>query len=375
MVHRFKLVLVTACLSLTTCGLVEVAAVTPSPIQPGSVRSGQTPPQSPSGASRANPIRPSPASSSPAPPVSTGAESQPSRAEPASSPAGVPVNQLGWVMLALLVAAVIVIGRVVGRNSRQRRLSEASDSSKQPDQSAQSLSASELDTADPSRQHDPSASEVNLAQGGLNAESNLPHLLQNGAQSGNQSKMQAQDIHSQDTQIQETLGVSPTTRLAKVDIVEALIDDLHHADAAKRRKAIWELGQRGDSRAIQPLVDLLMASDSQQRSLILAAVAEISTRTLKPMNRALLMSLQDESADVRKNAIRDITRIYDLMTQVSQLVQYATSDADEDVQETARWALGQLNRLRSVPELEPTANPEHRGLNGRDQQNDPTLPH
>lgn len=146
---------------------------------------------------------------------------------------------------------------------------------------------------------------------------------------------------------------SPTTKLAKVDIVEALVNDLHSLDGAKRRKAIWELGQWGDSRAIQPLVDLLVDADSQQRSLILAALSEISTRTLKPLNRALMLSLQDNSADVRKNAIRDITRIYDLMTQVSQLLQYATSDGDEEVQETARWALGQLNRVRSARELDP----------------------
>jgi hypothetical protein len=146
---------------------------------------------------------------------------------------------------------------------------------------------------------------------------------------------------------------SPTTKLAKVDIVEALVTDLHSLDGNKRRKAIWELGQWGDSRAIQPLVDLLVDADSQQRSLILAALSEISTRTLKPLNRALMLSLQDDSADVRKNAIRDVTRIYDLMTQVSQLLQYATSDSDEEVQETARWALGQLNRVQSARELEP----------------------
>jgi hypothetical protein len=144
---------------------------------------------------------------------------------------------------------------------------------------------------------------------------------------------------------------TPTTKLAKVDIVEALVDDLHSPDSSKRRKAVWELGQRGDSRAVQPLVDLLVDADSQQRSLILAALSEISTRTLKPMNRALMLSLQDDNADVRKNAIRDVTRIYDLMTQVSQLLQYATSDGDEEVQETARWALGQLNRVRTPDQL------------------------
>lgn len=157
-------------------------------------------------------------------------------------------------------------------------------------------------------------------------------------------------------QLPDGSSLARTTRISKVDIVEALIQDLHHPEVAQRRKSIWELGQRGDSRAIQPLVDLLVDADSQQRSLILAAIAEISTRTLKPMHRALLMSLQDESADVRKNAIRDITRVYDQMAQVSQLLQYAASDTDTEVQETARWALGQLNRFRtsSEPELKPS---------------------
>jgi HEAT repeat protein len=161
------------------------------------------------------------------------------------------------------------------------------------------------------------------------------------------SNLEATEAH-----LPDDATVTQTTRISKVDIVEALIKDLHHPEVAQRRKSIWELGQRGDSRAIQPLVDLLVDADSQQRSLILAAIAEISTRTLKPMHRALLMSLQDESADVRKNAIRDITRIYDQMTQISQLLQYAASDADAEVQETACWALGQLNRLRTAPEQE-----------------------
>jgi HEAT repeat protein len=147
-------------------------------------------------------------------------------------------------------------------------------------------------------------------------------------------------------------AMSETTRLAKADIVETLITDLHSQDADKRRQGIWELGQRGDSRAIQPLVDLLMDSDSRQRSLILAAVSEIAVRSLKPMNRALMFSLQDESPDVRKNAIRDVTRIYDAMAQMSQLLHYAASDTDIEVQDTAHWALSQMNRMRSLPESE-----------------------
>ncbi len=149
--------------------------------------------------------------------------------------------------------------------------------------------------------------------------------------------------------------LNTTTRLAKADIVETLMTDLHSRDADKRRQGIWELGQHGDSRAIQPLVDLLTDSDSLERSLILAAVSEIAVRSLKPMNRALMLALQDESPDVRKNAIRDVTRIYDAMAQMNQLLHYAASDTDDEVQDTAHWALNQMNQIRSLPEALPSS--------------------
>nr|WP_290226483.1 HEAT repeat domain-containing protein [Trichocoleus desertorum] len=148
------------------------------------------------------------------------------------------------------------------------------------------------------------------------------------------------------------LPVRETTRLPKINIVEELIQDLRSPDPAKRRKAIWELGQRGDTHAVQPLVDLMMDSDSKQRSLILASLSEIGVRTLKPMNRALAISLQDENPEVRKNAIRDITRIYDLVGQISQLLRHATEDPDAEVQETARWALNQVNRIKTIANAE-----------------------
>ncbi|MDP5338185.1 MAG: peptidoglycan-binding protein, partial [Nodularia sp. (in: cyanobacteria)] len=95
-----------------------------------------------------------------------------------------------------------------------------------------------------------------------------------------------------------TTTVSPheiTSPLIKLNIVDELIQDLRGNNRPKRRRAIWDLGQQGDSRAIQPLVDLMIDADSQQRSLILAALAEINSRALTPMNRALAISLQDES--------------------------------------------------------------------------------
>jgi peptidoglycan hydrolase-like protein with peptidoglycan-binding domain len=147
----------------------------------------------------------------------------------------------------------------------------------------------------------------------------------------------------------EVIPPEITSRLAKVNIVDELVVDLRSSDPNKRRKAIWDLGQQGDSRAIQPLADMMMDADSQQRSMILAALSEIGTRTLKPMNRALAISLQDESPEVRQNAIRDLTRVYDLMAQVSQMLCHAAQDSDPQVQATARYALSQMNKIRALP--------------------------
>ncbi|MDY6902149.1 MAG: peptidoglycan-binding protein, partial [Cyanobacteriota bacterium] len=156
--------------------------------------------------------------------------------------------------------------------------------------------------------------------------------------------------------IQPSAKIIPTektSRLAKVNVVDELIQDLDSSNPTQRRKAIWELGQKGDSRAIQPLVEQMVNADSQQRSLILAALAEIGTRTLKPMNRALAVSMQDESPDVRKNAIRDLTRVYDVMGQISQMLSMAMEDEDPEVQETAKYAVSQMNRIRVLPSEQP----------------------
>ena len=146
-------------------------------------------------------------------------------------------------------------------------------------------------------------------------------------------------------------NVSATTRLVKADVMDELVASLQVADPSKRRKAIWELGQRGNSSAVQHLVNSMVDADSKEKSLILAALSEIGIRSLKPMNRALAIALQDENPDVRKNAIRDLTRVYELVTQISQMLGHATEDHDPEVRRTAEWALEQLNRIREAPKL------------------------
>lgn len=154
------------------------------------------------------------------------------------------------------------------------------------------------------------------------------------------------------------IGPSPeeTTRLTRFSLADELLCELRSPEGSKRHKAIWELGQYGNSTAIQPLVDAMLDADSKERSLILAALSEIGMRSLKPMNRALALSLQDENSEVRKNAIRDLVRLYDLLGQMSQMLAHAVQDPDPEVQETAQWALQQLNRVRQSarwPSLEP----------------------
>lgn len=143
----------------------------------------------------------------------------------------------------------------------------------------------------------------------------------------------------------KNISLPETDGRPKVDIIEELIEDLQHLNPAHRRKAIWELGQQGDSRAVEPLLDLLANSDSKQYSLILASLSEIGIRTLKPMNNAWSISLQNENPEVRKNAIRDLTRVYELVNQISHLLHRAADDPDAEVKETARWAINQLNRI------------------------------
>ncbi|MGK7933283.1 MAG: HEAT repeat domain-containing protein [Microcystaceae cyanobacterium] len=159
-----------------------------------------------------------------------------------------------------------------------------------------------------------------------------------------------------------SLPIQATTRLPNPELMDELIQELQNTQPKKRRRAIWKLAQNADSRAMKPLVELMIDADSYERNLILEALSQISTRTIKPMNQALALSLQDKNPQVRKNAIRDLTRLYDMMSQVSQLLCHAIDDTDEEVQETAKWALTQLN-LQMPPRLDLLINKDNETIN------------
>ncbi|MBD2099544.1 HEAT repeat domain-containing protein [Leptolyngbya sp. FACHB-261] len=133
-----------------------------------------------------------------------------------------------------------------------------------------------------------------------------------------------------------------SVKMQRLDVVEELIGDLQSSDRQQRQRAIWDLGQKGDSRAVKPLVHLLMDSDSKHRSLILATLTEIGSSTVTPLHRALLVSLQDENPEVRMNAIRDLTRVFDLSQRAAHILNHVIDDPDPEVQETARWAASRL---------------------------------
>ncbi|MGA1409727.1 MAG: peptidoglycan-binding protein [Prochlorotrichaceae cyanobacterium] len=143
----------------------------------------------------------------------------------------------------------------------------------------------------------------------------------------------------------QELATPEFARMSHRDKVEELISQLASDQVALRQQAVWELGQQADSRAMKPLMELFPIADSQEQSLILAAISEIGAKTFKPMKQALALSLDSPNPEVRKNAIRDLQRLHEMVSQASKLIQYALEDPDPEVQETAQWALEQMERL------------------------------
>lgn len=164
----------------------------------------------------------------------------------------------------------------------------------------------------------------------------VPDSSQNGSTNNYQSSKQ------QDSQ--DKLLIAPDTIFAQLDLVPKLILELQSGDREIRHKTIEELAQSGDSRAMTPLVQLMIEADSQERNLILEAMTQITSSILKPMNQFLILSLGDENSQV-ENTIRDLNRMYELMSQVTERLSQTVNDSDQKVRETAEWALKQLKQM------------------------------
>ena len=146
-----------------------------------------------------------------------------------------------------------------------------------------------------------------------------------------------------------TIVNSQTT---KIDVVFELIQDLQknssvNSKRAKnlRRKAIWELGQTKDFRAIEHLIEILPKVGSLEKSLILDSISKIANHSFKTVNSVLLTSLEDESVEVRKNAIKDLIYLYQSLSSVTIQLSKMTEDSNLEVQNTAKWALEQFEKI------------------------------
>ncbi|MGD1896071.1 MAG: peptidoglycan-binding protein [Phormidesmis sp.] len=210
------------------------------------------------------------------------------------------------------------------------------------------LEAAEEDPTEEWGEADPSVGVLN--SGVSNGTTAIKGTLTGGVRNGFNGNGSLATVSA--NQLSTSGQIGGTSAMAQTDVVDGLIKDLHNPDPSQRRKVIWELGQRGNSIAVQPLVDAMVSADSKEKSLVLAALSEIGIRSLKPMNRALAIALKDDNPEVRKNAIRDLTRIYDLVIQISQMLGHATEDEDPEVRQTATWALDQLNRLRRTQDID-----------------------
>ncbi|WP_019508646.1 HEAT repeat domain-containing protein [Pleurocapsa sp. PCC 7319] len=139
-------------------------------------------------------------------------------------------------------------------------------------------------------------------------------------------------------------GKIVTSNTTEIDVVFELIKDLQHSDLDLRRKAIWELAQTADSRALEPLMEIMSQVDALDKNLILDAIAQIALRNIQPINSALFTSLQDANSEVRKNAICDLVILYKPVSQITERLNQMLNDSDREVRQTAEWALKRFNQ-------------------------------
>ena len=151
------------------------------------------------------------------------------------------------------------------------------------------------------------------------------------------------------SQLQDTVIVPPYVNSGKLDVVPELIRELQNSDRKIRPQTIGKLSQSGDSRAMIPLVELMIEADTQERGLILEAMQEITSSILKPMNQALILSLRDENSQVKQTAIRDLTRMYEVMSHVTERLSHNINGSEKKLPETAQWALKQLKQMPETP--------------------------
>ncbi|MHA1301089.1 MAG: HEAT repeat domain-containing protein [Candidatus Helarchaeota archaeon] len=152
------------------------------------------------------------------------------------------------------------------------------------------------------------------------------------------------------------------------------IKDLASSDLKTRINAIEELGRLGDMRAVEPLSRLIDDSNEQIRECAIWSLGRLKasdvliknlnhkmdsvrkfiievlgnfedTKALEP----LIELLEDPDNEVRANAAWSLGKIQNVKA-LEPLVK-SLNDTDEEVRENSAWALGKLNDIRAIPYL------------------------
>jgi hypothetical protein len=171
-----------------------------------------------------------------------------------------------------------------------------------------------------------------------------------------------QDIILANNQFESSTVASFTTTSKNIDLLSQINDrstniDLfkplgkfQQGDRALRQKTIWQLAIAGDTRSIEPLIELMLRVDYLDRDLISKAIAQILHRSFKPVNDDLFEALQDKNSEIRKSAIDDLTVLYGFVSPMTRHLVQMQQDPDPEVSQAAIQALQQLNlSSRSQP--------------------------
>ncbi|MBL8165553.1 MAG: HEAT repeat domain-containing protein [Anaerolineae bacterium] len=124
-----------------------------------------------------------------------------------------------------------------------------------------------------------------------------------------------------------------------------IISCLHSHDLIMRRSAAVALGQIGEIRAIEPLIDILADSDPGLARLAAESLGKLGSTALEP----LLDSLSNQLSNVRYNAAYALGKLGDVRA-IDPLIE-TLSDIDASVRSSAAFSLGELGDRRAVESL------------------------
>jgi uncharacterized membrane protein YhaH (DUF805 family) len=145
--------------------------------------------------------------------------------------------------------------------------------------------------------------------------------------------------------------VQPETRVvdgpeAERDVTKSFAA-LRHRDVSVRKSAAKELGEIGDSRAVEPLMAVLRGNDGSVVTEAVRALGKIGAPAVEP----LLAALTDADSSVRERAARALYNSRRREPRAVEPLLVALKDANRSVRFWATGALGEVGDARAVNPL------------------------